>query len=246
MAYGDDSYETAAEREERLAREIAKRRERGEPFEPVVCEVARGMPAKTFWGKAWCENLERYSDYEQRLPRGRSYLRRGQVHDLEINVGNIFAYVVGREIYEVEISVITLATQRWEDLKTSLAGEVRNLVALLSGQLGDGVMERVTDRGTGLFPTPKQISFNCTCPDHADLCKHAAAALYAVGIKLDDEPESLFRLRKVDHRELLDAAGSEVDLSSEGEGTGVLAAGELGDLFGIELAEPESAFPESS
>lgn len=226
----------------RLTREIAKRRKAGEPFERVTCEVARGIPAKTFWGKAWCENLESYSDYEHRLPRGRSYLRNGKVYDLEINEGSIFAYVIGSEIYEVNISIVTLAKQRWNELKAALSGEVRNLVALLSGQLGDGVMAAVTDPDKGLFPSPKEITLNCNCPDWAGCCKHVAAVMYAVGVKLDTEPELLFKLRKVDHTEIIDAAGAGVDLASNDASASILAACELAELFGIELAEPESAF----
>jgi len=235
--YGDD------EDDESVLIEIEKRRKRGEPFVPVECKVARGIPAKSFWGRAWCENIESYSDYEYRLPRGRSYLRKGLVFDLEINEGNIFAYVAGASLYEVEISVVTLANQRWAALKDSVSGEVSNLVALLSGQLGDGVMEAVTDRDIGLFPEPKQITLNCNCPDWADCCKHVAAVMYAVGVKLDTEPELLFRLRKVDHTELIDAAASEsVDLGTDDASANILAADELAGLFGIDLADPESAF----
>ena len=227
--YGD--FESAAEKRARSLLAIAKRRKAGEPFEPVVCEVPRGIPAKTFWGKAWCENLESYSDYEYRLPRGRSYLRKGNVYDLEISEGSIFAYVAGSEIYEVDISIVTLAKERWSALKENVSGEVRNLVALLSGQLGDGVMAAVTDPDTGLFPSPKQITLNCNCPDWADCCKHIAAVMYAVGVQLDTQPELLFKLRKVDHTELLAAAGGNVDLASDDASASILAADELSELL---------------
>ncbi len=233
--------ESPAERRARVSSEIARRRKKGEPFVAIRTEVARGVPAKTFWGKAWCENIESYSDYEYRLPRGRSYLRQGNVFDLEIDGGSIFAYVAGSAIYDVEISIATLAKARWRALKGSVAGEVGNLVDLLSGRLGDGVMAAVTDRQSGLFPSPEQITLNCSCPDWADCCKHVAAVMYAVGVKLDSEPELLFKLREVDHTELVDAAGEGPDLSTGGAGAGVLAAGELAELFGIDLAEPEAA-----
>jgi len=238
--YGD--HESADEHAERIARDIAKRRKAGEPFDAVVCEVARGIPAKTFWGRAWCQNLESYSDYAHRLPPGRSYLRKGLVYDLEVQPGGIFAYVVGSEIYEVNISIITLETKRWQALKAALGSEVGNLIDLLSGRLGEGVMATVTDPDTGLFPSPKQITLNCDCPDWADCCKHVAAVMYAVGVRLDSEPELLFKLRKVNHAELIDAAGAGIDLTSGDASASVLAADELSELFGIELSEPESAF----
>lgn len=236
--------ESAASIKRRIQREIEERRSQGEPFEPTVCNVARGLPAKTFWGKAWCTNLESYSDYEYRLPRGRTYLRKGNVFDLTITEGEVSAYVAGSEIYSVRISIEVLDELRWDSLKQSVAGEVRNLVALLSGELGPGVMEAVTDRDKGLFPAPEEIRLGCSCPDWADCCKHVAAAMYAVGVCLDDQPELLFKLRRVDHAELIQCASTAEgpSLTSDDASAQILVADELAGLFGIDLADPESAF----
>ncbi|QDV09715.1 hypothetical protein Poly30_52740 [Planctomycetes bacterium Poly30] len=239
-------YESAAMIKKRIAREIAKRRKGGQAFVPVECQVARGVPAKTFWGKAWCTNLESYSDYESRLPRGRTYLRKGNVYDLSIEEGAVFAYVAGSEIYEVEISIEVLEESRWEVLKQAVAGEVRNLVDLLSGELGDGVMQAVTDPESGLFPAPSEIRLSCNCPDWADVCKHVAAVMYAIGVQLDASPELFFKLRKVDHAELIQAATTAgPNLASGDSSAEVLVADELAELFGIDLADPESAFGSS-
>ena len=239
--FGD--YESAAERKARMQRRVEQRRGGGEPFIPTVCKIKRGMPATTFWGKAWCQNLEAYSDYEHRLPRGRTYLRHGAVHDLEIGVGEVSAYVTGGEIYEVNLCITALAGPRWSKLKRSIAGEVRNLVALLSGDLGDGVMQAVTNMETGLFPSPDELSLSCTCPDWAECCKHVAAVMYAIGVHLDTNPELLFTLRDVDHRQLISTAALEgVQVEPDDVSAQVLAAGELAELFGIDLADPESAF----
>jgi len=238
------------EAEERVAREISKRKARGEPMVPLVCEVERGSPCSTFWGKAWCENLEAYSDYGNRLPRGRSYLRGGRVMDLDVMEGEIFAYIAGTNLYEVSIFIEPLEAGRWEGLKNAVAGKISNLIDLLGGQMGDGVLRAITDPEEGLFPEPKRIRFDCSCPDYADMCKHVAAVLYGVGLKLDTAPELFFRLRQVDHRELIGAAGeTAVDLAGEVSSAAsdqVLAAENLSALFGIELAEPEAAFAESS
>lgn len=240
---GDDGYESAAAIRARIQRQIAKRRKGGEPFVPTECKVPRGLPAKTFWGKAWCTNLESYSDYENRLPRGRTYLRQGGVYDLCIDEGEVFAYVAGSEIYEVHISIRLIEESRWESLKQTVAGEVRNLVDLLSGELGDGVMEAVTDRDHGLFPAPGEIRLNCNCPDWADCCKHVAAVMYAVGVQLDSAPELLFELRKVDHSELIQSATAQGPSLTSGDSSAqILVADELADLFGIDLGDPESAF----
>lgn len=236
-------YESAAMIKLRIMREIKRRRKEGEPFVPVECKVARGIPAKTFWGKAWCTNLESYSDYESRLPRGRTYLRKGHVYDLVIEEGGVCASVAGSEIYTVEIVIDVLDPERWQALKQSVAGEVRNLVDLLSGTLGGGVMEAVTDPERGLFPAPGEIHLSCSCPDWADCCKHVAAVMYAVGVQLDAAPELFFRLRNVDHSELIQTATAEgPSLASDDASAQVLVADELAELFGIDLADPESAF----
>jgi len=237
-------YESAAQRKARIAQKVEKRRERGEAFEPVVCEVKRGIPAKSFWGVAWGENLESYSDYEHRLPRGRTYLRAGNVFDLEINEGNVFAYVTGSDIYEVSIDIEPMFDEPWAELKQRIAGKITNVVDLMAGDLGPGVMEAVTDRGLGLFPTPSEIRFSCSCPDWADMCKHVASVMYAVGVRLDLQPELLFKLRGVDHHELIDAAATDADLSTDSDEAGILEAGELSELFGIDLGDPECAVGE--
>lgn len=248
MSWNYDS-EDRYESEQRVEREIEKRRERGEPMVPLQSDVARGVPCNTFWGRAWCENLEAYSDYGNRLPRGRSYLRAGRVMDLDIMEGEVFAYVAGTGLYEVSIFIEPLVEDRWQALTEEVAGQITNLVDLLGGCMGAGVLRAITDRDSGLFPEPKEIRFDCSCPDYADMCKHVAAVLYAVGVKLDDAPELFFQLRKVDHRQLIGAAGEragelvqEVDQSDDSGDVEGLAAENLAELFGIELAEPEAAF----
>ncbi|CAN5385140.1 hypothetical protein BH23VER1_BH23VER1_26850 [soil metagenome] len=240
-------YRNAREEKASVLREIAKRRKKGEPFVAVQGASARGVPASSFWGQAWCHNLEAYSDYESRLPRGRSYLRGGNVYDLEISEGYIFAYVAGSGLYEVEVTVAPVAVARWRKLKKALAGEVGNLVDLLGGKLGPGVMEAVTDPKGGLFPNPREIQINCSCPDWAGLCKHAAAVLYGIGLRFDSSPDLLFTLRGIDAGELVAAAGKgAAALARAGTGAGgadaVLKADELSELFGIDLGDPEAAF----
>src|SRR4051794_16812939 len=98
-------YVPVAKRRAQAAREVQKRQKKGQTITPVVIE-GRTI-AKTFWGKAWCDNLESYSDYENRLPRGRTYVRNGSVVDLQIKQGKITALVSGSEMYEVAINIDT-------------------------------------------------------------------------------------------------------------------------------------------
>jgi uncharacterized Zn finger protein len=229
-----------------IQREIEKRRQRGEPFEQITCTVPRGIPASTFWGIAWGQNLERYSDYESRIPRGRLYLRKGNVYDLTITTGEIFAYVTGSEIYEVLIKIDQLSAKRWAGVKKETAGQIGNLVDLLGGTLGPGAIACITDQKMGLFPEPSEIHLSCTCPDWADMCKHVAATLYAVGVKLDQDPGLFFTLRDVSQEELIfaaaESASKATDLLSFDPSAGILHASELSELFGIEITEPEAAF----
>lgn len=215
-----------------LERQMANR---GRKPLPVVIE-GRAI-ARTFWGKAWCENLESYRDHEYRLPRGRSYVRNGAVLDLEIVPGSIRAVVSGSglEPYEVEVKIDPLAAAHWARIKAGCAGHIASLIELLEGRLSDRVMNKVTDREQGLFPKPGELRMSCTCPDRATMCKHVAAALYGVGARLDTQPELLFTLRTLDHGELIaQAPVLEVSRTTRRK---TIAEEDLERIFGIDLAE---------
>ena len=227
-------YEDARERKERLQREIAKRKKRGEAFEVLPAPAGQKKLCTTFWGQAWCRNLEAYQDYESRLPRGRSYLRQGNVFNLEIESGQLHAVVAGSELYDTRISIQPLPKKQWKQIVKSGAGQVGSMLDLLGGNLGDGLMQVLTDKDGGLFPKPREIRFDCSCPDYADMCKHVSAVLYGVGVMLDTKPELLFTLRGVDQAELLANASDAAitDLTSE---SGDLAGADLSAIFGIDL-----------
>ncbi|WP_395716947.1 SWIM zinc finger family protein [Prosthecobacter sp.] len=229
------SYEDVQEQKERLQREIAKRTKRGETFEPLAAPAGQKKLCATFWGQAWCRNLESYQVYESRLPRGRSYLRQGNVYNLEIEAGKLSAVVAGSELYETGIHIQPLPKKQWQTIVEQGSGQVGSMLDLLAGKLGDGLMRLLTDPQDGLFPKPKEIRFDCSCPDHADMCKHVSAVLYGVGVLLDTRPELLFTLRGVDQAELLSNASSATitDLSA---GAGDLAGADLSAIFGIDLA----------
>lgn len=240
-------YVSVAQKRARAEREIARRKKKGDTVSPVIIEGS--AIADTFWGKAWCNNLESYSDYSNRLPRGRSYVRNGSVVHLEIKPGEIVANVSGSSLYDVKIKITELAGPCWKAVKAQCAGQIGSLVELLQGRLSKHVMEVVTRRNEGLFPRPAEIKMSCSCPDSAGVCKHIAAVMYGVGSRLDQQPELLFRLRKVDHLELIQAAGQPVAMGkpAQGKNTGkkkkTIAADDLAGVFGIELAEAAPAEP---
>ena len=242
-SYGWRPYVPVAQRRAKADRELAKlSKKSGALVSPVVLE-GRTI-ARTFWGKAWCDNLEAYSDFANRLPRGRTYVRNGSVVDLQIAQGKVMARVAGSELYKIEIKIKPLAPKLWKSIQTECAGKIDSLMELLQGRLSAGVMEIVTRPERGLFPTPREIDLDCSCPDWADLCKHVAASLYGVGARLDQKPELLFLLRGVDAADLISraSAAEAVRQSTRADGAPAMSESELADVFGIELAPP-SAIP---
>jgi len=225
-------YVPVAQRRAQAAKEVAKRAKKGHAVSPVTIEGKAIVT--TFWGKAWCTNLESYSDFANRLPRGRSYVRNGSVVDLKIEKGRITALVSGSEVYEVEIDIAALPKQKWSALKVRCAGKIGTLVELLQGRLSKAVMETVTDREKGLFPKPKEIKMRCSCPDYAGMCKHIAATMYGVGNRLDSSPELLFTLRCVEHMELIEQT---IPAPLEGTSAPAIATDDLGAIFGIEIGD---------
>ena len=235
--YGWRPYVPVAERRRKAQREIAKLNKKGGSTAPVA--IAGRTIANSFWGKSWCSNLERYSDFANRLPRGRTYVRNGSVVDLQIAKGEVAAMVAGSKLYKIKIAIAPVTAARWKAICRDCAGTIDSLVELLQGRLAKGVMDRVCRQGDGLFPSPKEIKLSCSCPDWADMCKHVAAALYGIGARLDDKPQLLFVLRGVDENELLAGAGQDLALKRPAPDAGkVLDEGDVAALFGLEMAGP--------
>jgi uncharacterized Zn finger protein len=237
MSYFDwHPYVSVAAKRRQAERELAKLRKRGQSVAPVRIE-GRTI-ASTFWGKSWCTNLERYSDYASRVPRGRTYVRNGSVLDLKIAKGKVAAMVAGSSLYQIKIDIAPVKAARWKAICRDCAGAIDSLVELLQGRLAKGIMDRVCREGDGLFPSPDEIKLSCSCPDWADMCKHVAAALYGVGARLDEKPELLFVLRGVDENELLADAGRDLVRTGAAPATGkLLRDSDVAALFGLEMAE---------
>jgi uncharacterized Zn finger protein len=237
--YGWRPYVSVAQRRRKAAVEMSKLKKKGHPVSPVVVEGRTIV--KTFWGKAWCDNLERYSDFENRLPRGRTYVRNGSVIDLQIAPGEIKALVSGSEIYKVQVKVAPVAKARWESICRDCAGAIDSLIELLQGRFSKGVMERVCRQKTGLFPSPDEIKLSCSCPDWAGMCKHVAAVLYGIGARLDQQPDLLFRLHDVDEKELIAGAGKALPQAKRVPAAARVLGGEdLSALFGLDMATDAS------
>jgi uncharacterized Zn finger protein len=230
-------YVSVASRRAKAESAVTKAKKAGKDMQPVL--ISGRLIASSFWGKAWCANLEAYSDYANRLPRGRSYVRNGSVIDLKITPGKVHALVVGSQKYRVEIGITAVPGPHWQALATQCTGAIGSLVELLQGKLSNAVMTHICAPKTGLFPNPKDIQFDCSCPDSASMCKHVAAVLYGIGARLDAQPELIFSLRQVDANELVTQA-AQGTLTQKAPKGRVLDDAQLADVFGIEMALPEA------
>lgn len=233
--FGWKPYVSVAERRRKVEKKIAQARKKGKPMRPIVIEGK--SIAKTFWGKAWCDHLESYSDYENRLPRGRTYVRNGSVIDLEVTKGTVCAQVMGSSLYQVKIKFSPMSAGKWKELVTSCAGKIDSLLELLQGKFSKAVMSHFVAKETGFFPSSKEIAMQCSCPDYAGMCKHIAAVLYGIGSAIDTQPEWLFLLRHVDHLELIAASTANQILAPSQLSGKAIAEEELSELFGIEIQQ---------
>ena len=231
-------YVPVAERKRKAAEHLKKLQKKGKQLNPIV--IVGRLIAKTFWGKAWCDNLESYSDYENRLPRGRTYVRNGSVLDINVSKGRIEAQVMGSSLYQVAIEIQPMPESKWKTLVKSCAGKIDSLIELLQGKFSKAVMEIITKKTDGLFPKPQEIKMSCSCPDYAGLCKHIAAVLYAVGASLDSNPERLFLLRHVNHADLITVASTGQGLTQNEQNQNVLEEDELSAVFDIEMDDSKT------
>ncbi len=228
-------YVSVAQRRAKTTKTLQKMEKKGLKVEPI--EVNGRKIARTFWGEAWCNHLDELSDYENRLPRGRTYVRNGSVCHLAISKGRVEAIVSGSELYNIKIDIAPLSAKKWKKVRKQCAGQIGSMLELLQGHFSDNVMKIVTDQKNGLFPQPSEITLACNCPDWAEMCKHIAAVLYGVGARLDQQPELLFLLRNVDHEALIEA-GLNITSATSGQSKGRrLATSDLSDLFGVEIEE---------
>lgn len=235
-------YVSAGQRRKKAEREVAKLRKKGHALSPVV--ITGRKIAATFWGKAWCENLESYRDLEYRLPRGRSYARNGAVLDLQIGSRQITALVSGSSVYKVSITIAAVPAKQWQAICQDCAGSIDSLVELLQGRLSNAVIERLCRQQSGLFPKPAEIKFDCSCPDYASMCKHVAAVLYGIGARLDVQPELLFRLRSVNENDLVADLGTALAISKTAPSSRkVLQDVDIAELFGIDIESADESLP---
>lgn len=243
--YGDfPEYVPVAERRKKAEKAIEKLKKGTPDIAPIRIE-GRTI-AKTWWGKSWCSNLERYADYANRIDRGRSYVRHGAVLDLRLAGGKVSALVQGSasKPYRVEVTIAPLTEQIWQEMVKSCTGQLASLQELAAGKLPKALAELFTLKGKGLFPSPKEIRFTCSCPDGAWMCKHVAAVLYGIGARLDEDSTLFFTMRNVKIGDLITSSIAEKsrDMMEKAgsSGTGrrsrrVIADADLSGKFGVNI-----------
>lgn len=248
MSYdnGFPEYVPVAEKRAKNQQSLTKLQKKNPNLNPIIINGSK--IAKTWWGKAWNDNLERYSDYANRIGRGRSYVRYGAVLDLQITAGEISALVQGSRAkpYEVTITIKPLAKDVWGNMINTCEGQLDSLQELLAGKFPKKLAEVFTTQGQGLFPSPKEIALDCTCPDWATMCKHVAAVLYGVGARFDDDPALFFVLREVNVDDLISKAlaqkSQKLLQKTAGKSSRIIDDIDVAVMFGIDVA----AGPENS
>jgi uncharacterized Zn finger protein len=245
---GYPPYVPVAERRAKAQRKLTQMRKKNPNLSPILIE-GRAL-ATTWWGKSWNRNLERYADYSNRIGRGRSYARHGSILDLQLSAGTVRALVQGSQSqpYHITITVDKLSARNWSHIRQACEGNFDSLSELLAGQFPRALQELFFADGSGLFPTPREIQFDCSCPDWASMCKHVAAALYGVGARLDEDPGLFFTLRDIQIDDLISETVAETTQAllskADTQSDNVLEDVDLGDVFGIELDDLEGSLPD--
>ena len=250
MRYYEDDYPPyvpVAERRAKAEKKLQQLRKQQPNIKPVI--ITGNALAATWWGKSWNNNLERYADYSNRIGRGRSYVRHRAVLDLQIAPGHVTALVQGSEAqpYRVAITIDKLSPSHWHAIRTACAGCFDSLSALLAGTFPQALKDLFFAKDAGLFPSPREIHLDCSCPDWASMCKHVAAALYGVGARLDEDAKLFFTLRGMTIDDIITQTVADTTQTllrkAERQSANVLDDVDLGDVFGIQLDDLQTPRP---
>lgn len=244
---GFGPYISKAEKIERAEKvKIKLMKKKGVILEPIALESQ--VIARTWWGKSWNNNLERYADFQYRLGRGRSYVRCGSVIDLKIIANEINALVMGSDSspYTIKVKIDKLDNKSQSSLMEKSRTSLDSMHSLLAGEFPMDLKDEFFKQGTGIFPTPKELHFNCSCPDVAKMCKHVAAAMYGVSARLDQKPELFFLLRGVNIDDfvntLIEKEREKILTRAKTKSSRSIVADtdEISELFGIDVDDNSS------
>ena len=185
----------------------------------IRAQSKRGDFGQSWWAKRWIAVLESF-DIGQRLARGRSYARGGQVVSIKIEKGLVTASVQGSrpKPYDVEIHVKALSAADWKKLAKNLSAQAIFAAKLLAGEMPQDIETAFKDAGLSLFPGKlNDLKTSCSCPDWSNPCKHIAAVYYLLGEEFDRDPFLIFRLRGMSRDEFLGLLGRTGGKSARGK-----------------------------
>jgi uncharacterized Zn finger protein len=162
----------------------------------IKARTKRGRFGENWWAQRWIAVLESF-EWDSRLQRGRTYARKGQVIDIDVQLGVVEAHVQGSRFkpYTVRINIRPLSKREWEKAIDAMSGQAIFAAQLLGGEMPPNIEEAFRAAGVSLFPTRFDIEMNCSCPDWVVPCKHIAAVYYLLGEEFDRDPFLIFRLR---------------------------------------------------
>jgi uncharacterized Zn finger protein len=175
----------------------------------IKAQSKRGAFGESWWAKRWIAVLESFNIGE-RLGRGRSYARRGQVLSIAIEKGRVEAQVQGSrpKPYSVAILLKTLSAGDWQALAKILSQQAIFAAKLLAGEMPQDIEQVCKAAGLSLFPAKlKDLETDCSCPDWSNPCKHIAAVYYLLGEEFDRDPFLLVKLRGMNREELVKLLG---------------------------------------
>lgn len=227
------SYTSVADKQRKAQKYIQKMEKSGIVLHPIE---ENSKPGSTWWGKAWNQNMTRYADLENRVSRGHSYVRNGFVLDMTIEKGVVKALVAGSSStpYSVKVLFDVLTESELCKVNEICGQRIDSLEDLIFGRFPKDLGESFLDL---LFPSPSAIHFSCSCPDSAYMCKHIAAVIYGIGVRLDEDPLLLFSLRGIDSatliRSSLESRTKTLLANASKPSDRILDQSEVSKLFGL-------------
>lgn len=173
----------------------------------IKAKNVRGAFGASWWAKRWIGTLETFG-WGNRLQRGRSYARSGQVLNIDLQTGRVQAKVQGSRAtpYKVKIEIAPLTDAQWARAIDGMAGQAIFGAKLLAGEMPQNIEEAFVAAGIALLPqSAGDIATQCSCPDYANPCKHIAAVYYLLGERFDEDPFLIFHLRGRTRDQIIDA-----------------------------------------
>jgi uncharacterized Zn finger protein len=204
----------------------------------LKARTSRGEIGSTWWSRRFLDVLESFA-MGNRLTRGRTYARKGQVISLDVLPGEVRAMVQGSRVrpYRITIGLATFPELVWAKAEIALSEQALPSAKLLSGEVPPELEELFAAAGAPLFPSKvRELDMRCSCPDWEVPCKHLAATFYLLAEAFDDDPFLILRWRGRDRETLL---GRLRELRADGTPDGMLtepadhAAGPTGTALAL-------------